>query len=148
MNKSLLLGAASVMALTACSNMADKGGGVAAGSVLDDICSTKAVRCIDVVIAGGQITQVNDELFAGPDHLILWKLNPLNAPWMFPSDGISFKPTSAASPPNEFNCRPMFNQHFYLCSNRNTVARTYTYTVKLTDGSGHTIIKDPRIINQ
>lgn len=147
MNKSLLMGAVSALSLAACGTMGVQGDGQSAAATLDDICKTKAVRCVEVVIQGGQITQVNDETFSGPDHLILWKLNPLTAPYTFPDNGIALKPTSAAAPANEFNCRPVFNRHLFVCSNRNTVARTYTYNVSLKDVAGNTITFDPKIIN-
>jgi hypothetical protein len=148
MNKSGLLGAATALALAACANMGVDGSGVASATVLDDICATAEVRCIDVVIQGGAITQVTDEKFIGANHLILWRLNPTTTGFTFPAKGIDFKPTSPAPPANEFNCRPVAHGNLYFCSNRNTVVRTYTYTVTLKNAAGNTITFDPKIINQ
>ena len=148
MNKPLLIGAVSAIALSACANMKLDGGGEAGIGVLDQICATPQVRCIDVVIQGGAITQVNDADFNGPNHLILWRLNPAAAPYAFPPKGIELKPTSAVPPANEFNCRPVAQGRLFICSNRNTVARTYTYTVTLKpDAGGSSITFDPKIIN-
>jgi hypothetical protein len=149
MSKSLLIGAVSTLALVACANKGMDGGGMSATTVLDDLCATDQVRCIDVVIANGQITQVVDADFMGPNHLIVWRLKPAGAGFLFPNNGIAFKTTSPAPPPNEFNCRPVAQQHLFFCFNRNTVPRTYTYNVTLNPiGGGNPITKDPKIVNQ
>ena len=152
MNKAILIGAASTLALSACANMGQKGldgGEVAAATTLDLICATDQVRCIDVFVESGRITYVKDEEFGGPNHLILWKLNPLGAPYTFADKGIDFKASSPARPGNEFNCRPVAQRRFFLCSNRNTVRGTYTYNVTLKDAAGNPIPTfDPKIVNQ
>jgi hypothetical protein len=147
MNKPILIGAAMALALTGCANMPTDGGKPLATSTLDDICATAAVRCIDVVVQNGAITQVLDADFTGPNHLILWRLSPATAPYTFPDKGIELKASSPVPPANEFNCRPVAQRHLFFCSNRNTVARTYTYTVTLKDAAGNSIAKDPRIFN-
>lgn len=152
MNKSLLIGAASALALTACAPMGHRGlegDGLVAGTTLDAICATDQVRCIDVFVENGRITYVKDEEFGGPNHLILWKLNPLNAPFTFADKGIDFKMESPARPANEFNCRPVAQRRLFVCSNRNTTAKTYTYNVTLKDAAGNTIpVFDPKIVNR
>ena len=124
----------------------DAGAGPA--TVLDDLCNTNQVRCIEVVISGGSITAVKDEDFVGPNHLIIWKMNPLGAPYTFPDNGVDFKLSSPVRPANEFRCQPIAQRHLFFCLNRNSVARTYTYTVTLKDSSGNSISFDPKIVNQ
>ena len=97
MNRSLLIGAVSTLALSACANMKGFDAGAGPATVLDDLCNTNQVRCIDVVISNGAITAVKDEDFVGPNHLIIWKMNPLGAPYTFPDNGVDFKLASPAA---------------------------------------------------
>jgi hypothetical protein len=157
MNRSILMGAASAVMLAACTNMPIDGAGggrdpIAAATVLDEICATVQVRCIEILVQGGVITQVKDEEFVGPNHLILWKVktvSPTNPPYTFLANGIDFKADSPTPPAHEFNCRPVAQNKMFVCSNRNTVAKTYRYNVKMKDGSGNAIpVFDPIIVNR
>jgi hypothetical protein len=157
MNKSLLIGAAFAFGLTACATMGTQGldggdGRPIAPTTLDLLCASDKVRCIQVFVdAGvGRITSVKDEDFNGPNHLIIWTINSTNPStvYTFTDDGIKLKSTSLAPPANEFNCRPMSGKKIFLCSNRNTVPRAYTYDVRLKDNSGTPLpVFDPKITN-
>ena len=157
MNKSILIGVASAVALAACTQMPIDGAGgskdaIGTATVLDEICATAQVRCIDVLVQGGVITQVKDEDFVGPNHLILWRVKVVsspNPPYTFLDDGIKLKSASPVPPAHEFNCRAVAQNRMFVCSNRNTVARTYTYNVKMADGAGRALpVFDPKIVNQ
>ena len=149
MNKSLLLGTASVMALAACTNMAVDGGGGRAdltATPLDNFCNTQYVDCIDVSVSGNTINKINDLSVGEPNHVILWKMNPLTSPWSFPENGIAFK-VSSQPQGNEFRCKAGQGGRIFFCIDRNTIHGTYSYTVTLKDGGGNTATLDPKIVN-
>jgi len=147
MNKSHLLGTASVMTLAACTNMAvDGGANLTATTPLDNFCNSQYVDCIDVSVSGGAINKINDLSVGEPNHVILWRMSPLTSSWSFPGNGITFK-GSPQPQSNEISCKVGAGGKLFFCVDRNTIHATYSYTVTLKDSAGNTITLDPKIVN-
>jgi hypothetical protein len=132
MKKSLLVAAASVLALVACSSNGEGGKNADPSNPV-------------VSVAGGKITVAPEPLqFAKDKHnvKITWQL-PAGTPYTFPKDGIVIGDGGDEFP----DCHPEQNGQRFACMNKHNKPGKYKYTIKV-DGSPAVPPLDPIVINE
>jgi len=111
-------------------------------------CASQQCKLSVKVGADCAMTVEPEHLFvpAGGEAHVLWMIDPPNAPFVFDANGITFKP---GQNPGQFDQKePRGNGKIFHWRDKNNLAGTYKYDIKVRDSQGRLCELDPFIHNR